>query len=106
MFRWFRRRRDAKLIRGAFGNTFTPNMIREVVRNPGILRLGGEAREVTVLYCGLDGAESIYTLPPEQSTSFLNMYLDEVSTAVTAANGVVESFYGDRAKIFFGESSL
>lgn len=65
--------------------------------------LGGEEREVTVLFCDLRGFTTLGEhLPPPELVRRLNRYLDRMSAVIEAEGGIIDKFIGDEIMALFG----
>lgn len=65
--------------------------------------LGGEEREVTVLFCDLRGFTPLSEgLAPRELVALLNRYLDRMSAAIEAEGGVIDKYIGDEIMALFG----
>jgi adenylate cyclase len=65
--------------------------------------LGGEEREVTILFADLRGFTALSeTLPARDLVRELNRYLDRMSNAIEAEGGVIDKFIGDAIMALFG----
>jgi adenylate cyclase len=65
--------------------------------------LGGEEREVTVMFADLRGFTSFCeTQPAQQVVEVLNLYLTRISEIIEANNGVVDKYLGDGVMALFG----
>lgn len=65
--------------------------------------LGGEEREVTVLFADLRGFTTLSEhLPPRDVVTLLNRYLDRMAQAIEAEGGVIDKFIGDEVMALFG----
>lgn len=65
--------------------------------------LGGEEREVTVLFADLRGFTTLSEhLPPREVVTLLNRYLDRMAQAIEAEGGVIDKFIGDEVMALFG----
>ena len=69
----------------------------------GQLALGGELREITVLFCDIRGFTP-YTenMPPEQVIEMLNEHMTALTRVVKEHNGVLDKFVGDLLMAIFG----
>ncbi len=69
----------------------------------GGIALGGETREVTVLFCDLRGFTSwSRSLPPEEVVHWLNMHMTAMTRVVYEHGGIVDKFIGDALMAVFG----
>lgn len=67
------------------------------------LRLGGQRREGTVLFCDLRGFTSFAErLEPARVIEVLNVYLSEMSDAIMEREGTIVAFMGDGIMAVFG----
>jgi class 3 adenylate cyclase len=93
--------RERERERDIFGRVVTPE-VRERLLG-GQLRLGGETRHVSVLFCDMRGFSTIVErMTPHQSVAFLNEYLTEMSDAIHAWGGYINNYVGDGVMVVFG----
>lgn len=91
--------RDA--IRDLLGRVVAPPIAEELLRTK--IELGGEEREVTILFTDIRDFTSIAERePPQRLVKMLNTLLTGVSQVIEARGGVVEDFLGDGVKALFG----
>jgi class 3 adenylate cyclase len=65
--------------------------------------LGGEAREVSVLFCDIRGFSALtQLLPPAEVIALLNEHMTALTAVVYEHNGVVDKFVGDLIMAVFG----
>jgi adenylate cyclase len=90
--------RDKRFVKALFGRYISPQIAREIVRraDTGELRLGGEQREVTVLFADIRNFTRISEqLSPEDLMQMLNAYLSVIADEVVRHDGIVNKFVGD-----------
>jgi adenylate cyclase len=90
--------RDKRFVKALFGRYISPQIAREIVRraDTGELRLGGEQREITVLFADIRNFTRISELlSPEAIVKMLNTYLSVIADAVVQHDGIVNKFGGD-----------
>ncbi|HEU6441859.1 MAG TPA: adenylate/guanylate cyclase domain-containing protein [Microvirga sp.] len=88
----------------AFSRYLSPDLVAELARDPGALRLGGERRNLSVLFCDVRGFTSLSeTLKdqPERLTALINRLLDPLSEAVLAEGGTIDKYMGDCVMAFW-----
>lgn len=78
-------------------------IVEQLIREPERLRLGGERREVTVLFFDVAGFTKVAeTLLAEELVTLVNAYLDELVAAIFANGGTFDKFVGDAVMAFWG----
>jgi class 3 adenylate cyclase len=98
-----RNEREKRAIREAFQNYFSPQIMEAILRDPERLKLGGQRREVTVLFSDIRSFTSITErLPPQQLTRLLQEYFGEMAEAVAATDGILDKYIGDAIMAFWG----
>jgi adenylate cyclase len=91
-------------IRNAFSQYLSPALVAELARDPDRLKLGGETRELTVLFSDVRGFTRIaetYKDDPESLTNLMNRLLTPLSNAITARNGTIDKYMGDAIMAFW-----
>jgi len=89
---------DKRFVKELFGRYISPQIANEIVSraDAGELRLGGEQREVSVLFADIRNFTTISEqLAPEDIVKMLNTYLSVMADAVVRHNGIVNKFAGD-----------
>jgi adenylate cyclase len=89
---------DKRFVKELFGRYISPQIAKEIVSraDAGDLRLGGEEREVSVLFADIRGFTQISEqLSPEDVVRILNTYLSIVADSVVQHDGIVNKFAGD-----------
>lgn len=89
---------DKRFVKELFGRYISPQIAKEIVSraDAGDLHLGGEQREVSVLFADIRNFTRISEqLPPEAVVKMLNTYLSAVTDAVIQHDGIVNKFGGD-----------
>jgi adenylate cyclase len=94
--------REHRFIRNAFQHYVTPEVIDQIVRDPSHLSLGGERRELTILFSDIRGFTSISEkMKPSQLVGFLNKFLSEMTDIILAAGGTIDKYEGDAIIAFW-----
>ncbi len=89
--------------RDLFSRFVSQNVVDEVMKGSGGLRLGGIQREGTVMFTDLRGFTSMAeSLPVERVIDVLNHYLGEMSDAILDHGGTLVSYMGDGIFAVFG----
>ncbi|MGE3875072.1 MAG: CHASE2 domain-containing protein, partial [Parvibaculaceae bacterium] len=93
---------DRRMLRNAFGHFVSPDVLHEIEQNADSLELGGEVKDITVLFVDIRGFTSLSeTLPPDNLVSLINTLLDRWSSAIIAAGGTIDKFIGDSIMAFW-----
>jgi len=94
-----RRRRE---VREAFGHYVSPAVVARIAENPKQVNLGGESRELTILFCDIRGFTSLSEkLDPEALTRLINRFLTEMRAAVLESGGTIDKYIGDCLMCFW-----
>ena len=94
---------QARQIRSIFTHYVSTEIVDEMLRNPERVQLGGERRELTVLFSDIRGFTSISErLAPDALTSLVNRIFTPLTRRVLAAGGTLDKYMGDALMAFFG----
>lgn len=89
-------------IREAFSQYLSPDLVAQLAEKPEGLRLGGESREMTFLFCDIAGFTSfVEKADPERLVALLNEYLDGVCQCVMDHGGTIDKIVGDAVHAMF-----
>jgi adenylate cyclase len=103
MYRIVFEQRQQRALRGALSQYLSPDVMHEVAANPEAVRLGGEKREMTVLFSDLRGFTSYSeSIDPEELVHLLNQYLTEMTDVIFHHRGTVDKYMGDAIMAFWG----
>jgi adenylate cyclase len=97
-----RTERDKRHVRDAFSRYLAPAVVERLAADPSRLRLGGEARNLTMLFCDArDFTARAERLDAESVIAFLNALHTPLAAAVLAHSGTVDKFVGDGLMAFW-----
>ena len=95
--------RQKQFVQGAFGHYLAPQVVEQLLRNPGQLSLAGQERVLSVMFCDIrnftrlsEGMDSVAL------AGFMNRYLTEMSRLITAERGMIDKFIGDAIMAIWG----
>ncbi|MDR2159299.1 MAG: adenylate/guanylate cyclase domain-containing protein [Treponema sp.] len=88
----------------AFSRYLSPVIVSEIIANPSTLKLGGEEREMTVIFTDIRGFSSISEQleDPKLLVDLLNRYLTAMSNIIMENLGTIDKYEGDAIIAFFG----
>jgi PAS domain S-box-containing protein len=97
-----RAKAEAKEIRDIFGRYVHPSVVNRLIADPQALNLGGETREITVLFADIRGSTRLGEItPPEQMMNLLNGYWEKMVEAIWNQGGTITAFLGDGLMAIF-----
>jgi len=92
-----------QVVREAFGRYVSEEIARTILSRPGGATLGGETREVTILFSDLRNYSTISEkLAPAEVVDMLNEYFGAMSEVIDREGGCVIEFLGDAILAVFG----
>ena len=95
--------KQKRMITDMFGKYVDSTVVRMMVDNPNLFKLGGEKKEVTLLFTDLKGFSSISEkMEDEVLVKLLNMYFTEMTRVITSTRGTVDKYIGDAIMAFWG----
>jgi len=99
---FMRTERERRHIRGAFALYLSPDQVDVVARNPAALQLGGQQREITVMFTDVRSFTSISEqFDPVGLTRFMNRFLTPMTDLIRARHGTIDKYMGDAIMAFW-----
>ncbi|MEW6348543.1 MAG: adenylate/guanylate cyclase domain-containing protein [Thermodesulfobacteriota bacterium] len=90
-------------IRSTFGRYLTKEVVTRLIESQDGLKLGGEAREITLMMSDLRGFTALTShMAPQDVISFLNRYLGRMVEILIEHRGIIDEIIGDGILSFFG----
>src|SRR6266567_861711 len=97
-----RSKAETKQIRDIFGRYVHPNVVQQLIEDPRALNLGGETKEITVIFGDIRGYTRLSeAMAPEKVMDLLNGYWEKMVEAIWNQEGTVTSFIGDALMAIF-----
>jgi adenylate cyclase len=96
-------RKMKKFITDAFSRYVSPAIVGQLLTDPSSLKLGGERREISVLFTDLAGFTTLSeNNDPDTVGPLLNQYLGGISQIIVEEQGTIVDFIGDAVMAIFG----
>jgi len=93
---------EAREIRRIFQRYVHPSIVEQLIKNPRALYLGGETKEITVLFADIRGYTRLgENLAPEAVMNLLNRYLEMMVEKIWEEGGTLTAFMGDALMAIF-----
>jgi adenylate cyclase len=99
-----REQAQRRQIRSAFGQYLSPALVEQLAQSPEKLVLGGEEREMTIMFSDVRGFTSIsesYKHDPQGLTTLMNRFLTPLTNAILARKGTIDKYMGDAIMAFW-----
>ena len=91
-------------IKKQFEHYLDPGMVKKLQKDPSLLKLGGETRNMTFLFCDIRGFTPIsekYKGNPAGLTRLINRFLTRMTDVIIANGGTIDKFMGDCIMAFW-----
>jgi len=91
-------------IKKQFEHYLDPGMVKKLQKDPSGLKLGGETRNMTFLFCDIRGFTPIseqYKGNPEGLTKLINRFLTRMTDVIISNGGTIDKFMGDCIMAFW-----
>ena len=99
-----REQAQRRQIRSAFGQYLSPALVEQLAQSPEKLKLGGEERELTIMFSDVRGFTTIsesYKSDPQGLTALMNRFLTPLTNAILARKGTIDKYMGDAIMAFW-----
>jgi len=94
--------RQKTFIKQAFRHYLSEEVIEKILLDPNHLKLGGEKRELTIMFTDLANFSTFSeALDPEALTALLNAYLTEMTDIIMEEGGTLDKYEGDAIIAFW-----
>jgi|YNPMSStandDraft_1061717.scaffolds.fasta_scaffold00013_82 adenylate cyclase len=95
--------REKRFIRATFSNFVSKVVVDELLKHPEKIKLGGENKEITVLFSDIRGFTSrSEQMKPEEVVDLLNKYLSRMTDIIFKFHGTLDKYIGDAIMAFWG----
>jgi len=94
---------NKKFLRNAFGKYVSPAVVDSILKNPEKLSLGGERKEVSIMFSDIRGFTTMSEgMDARKLSAFLNDYLGIMTKIVFDYQGTLDKYIGDAVMAFWG----
>lgn len=102
-FRYLVLERSAREMRAMFSSYLSPKLVARLERNPEAARIGGDSKEVTVLFTDVTGFTVFSeSHPPQEVVARLNEYFGAMVQVIEQHDGTIDKFIGDAIMAYWG----
>lgn len=91
-------------IKKQFGTYLSPAMVEKLQKNPNLLKLGGESRELSIMFTdvrGFTGISEHYGKDVQGLTTIMNRYMTAMTAKIIENNGTLDKYIGDAQMAFW-----
>ncbi|MCW5730929.1 MAG: adenylate/guanylate cyclase domain-containing protein [Alphaproteobacteria bacterium] len=101
---YLRTEAEKKQVRGAFAQYLSPALVEQLAADPSRLKLGGETRNMTFLFCDVRGFTTVseqFKSNPQGLTQLINRFLTPMTDAILERRGTIDKYMGDCIMAFW-----
>ena len=101
---FLREREGRERIKKAFSHYLSPALVEQLAADPSRLKLGGEKKELTVMFCDVRGFTTLseqYKDAPETLVRLMNRFLTVMTDVILKWGGTVDKYIGDCIMAFW-----
>jgi adenylate cyclase len=104
LVKFMRTEAERRTVRNAFAQYLPPDVVEAIAKDPSKLKLGGDTRELSIMFCDIRGftpiAES-FRADPQGLTKLINRALTPLSREVLNHRGTIDKYIGDCVMAFW-----
>jgi len=96
--------RQKQQIKKQFGTYLSPDLVAKLQRQPDLLRLGGDSRELSIMFTDVRGFTNIsehYGEDVQGLTKIMNRYMTAMTKKILENNGTLDKYIGDAQMAFW-----
>jgi adenylate cyclase len=91
-------------IRKQFQSYLSPDLVAKLIKDPSLLKLGGEEKELSIMFTDVRGFTSIsehYGRDVQGLTSIMNRYMTAMTRTILETGGTLDKYIGDAQMAFW-----
>lgn len=104
LLNYLRSEAQREQVRGAFAQYLSPALVEQLAKEPDRLKLGGELRNMTFLFCDVRGFTTIsesFKSNPQGLTRLINRFLTPLTNEILLRQGTIDKYMGDCIMAFW-----
>ena len=99
---FMRTERERRWVRNTFAQYMSPVLVEELARHPELLKLGGDTRDMTIMFSDIRGFTArSEKLSAEGLTNFINAFLTPMTALILDRKGFIDKYMGDAIMAFW-----
>ncbi len=92
----------SRYLKKAFSSYISKELVNQLINSPDKLKLGGEKKNITILFLDIRGFTSISEkLPPENLVKLLNLFFGPITELILKNKGMLDKYIGDAIMALF-----
>jgi adenylate cyclase len=102
--KFIREAAQRRLISKQFSSYLSPDMVKKLQKNPDLLKLGGDTRELSIMFTDVRGFTSIsehYGADVQGLTKIMNRYMTAMTAKIIENKGTLDKYIGDAQMAFW-----
>ena len=104
LINYLRSEAERQQVRGAFSRYLSPALVEQLAADPDRLMLGGEMRDMTLLFADIRGFTTIseqFKTDPQGLTNLINRFLTPMTDMILSRRGTIDKYMGDCIMAFW-----
>lgn len=94
--------KGSRFLKSAFSSYLSKDLLNKLIENPDALRLGGESKELSILFSDIRSFTTISeSMTPVNLITLLNRYFTPMTNIVLKNDGMLDKYIGDAVMAFF-----
>ncbi|MFA5062417.1 MAG: adenylate/guanylate cyclase domain-containing protein [Patescibacteria group bacterium] len=103
VYRYFIAEKEKRELKNVFSKYVSKEVVKEILKDPGKVKLGGQEKEITVFFSDIRGFTTLSeNTKPQELVKILNRYFTLMTEEVLKYGGVLDKYIGDAIMAFWG----